>query len=324
MGWFKLRVLRSVFAAVALAVGLAPGFEAGGARAAEPLTVLLDWFVNPDHAPLVVAGQLGFFKDAGLEVRLVAPADPNDPPKLVAAGQADVAITYQPQLHLQIAAGLPLVRIATLIDTPLNSLMVLADGPVRTLADLKGRRIGFSVSGFEDALLATMLGQAGLGLKDTTLINVNFALAPALLTGQVDAVIGAFRNVEFNQIALEGHPGRLFLPEESGVPAYDELILVTSQARLGDPRLPRFLGALERGALQVVNHPDESWAAFVAAEPSLDDALNRRAWAATVSRFAHSPAALDPGRYDRFAQYLKERGLIETVPPVASYAVAGR
>ncbi len=54
---------------------------------------------------------------------------------------------------MQVDAGLPLKRIGTLVATPLNSLVVLADGPVREIADLKGRKIGFSVGGFEDALL---------------------------------------------------------------------------------------------------------------------------------------------------------------------------
>ncbi|HSK40874.1 MAG TPA: ABC transporter substrate-binding protein, partial [Arenibaculum sp.] len=119
----------------------------------EKLTVLLDWFVNPDHAPLFVAQERGYFRDAGLDVEFVPPADPSDPPKLVAAGRGDIAISYQPELHLQAAAGLPLTRIGTLVATPLNTVITLADGPVRTLADLKGRKVGFSVTGFEDAVL---------------------------------------------------------------------------------------------------------------------------------------------------------------------------
>ena len=97
----------------------------GPARAADRLTLLLDWFVNPDHGPILVADQLGYFKAAGLDVDIVAPSDPNDPPKLVAAGQADIGVSYQPQLHIQVDQGLPLVRIGTLVATPLNSLLVL-------------------------------------------------------------------------------------------------------------------------------------------------------------------------------------------------------
>ena len=291
------------------------------AAGAERLTVMLDWFLNPDHGPLVVAEGMGFFADEGLTVALIAPADPNDPPKLVAAGKADLAISYQPQLHLQVAEGLPLVRIGTLIATPLNSLVVLADGPVKTIADLKGRKIGFSVGGFEDALLRRMLGGADLGLEDVTLVNINFALTAALLSGQVDAVIGAFRNFELNQLDLEGRAGRAFFPEELGVPAYDELIFVARNDRLGDPRYSRFLAAIERAVIYMHNHPEESWELFRKNHPELDDELNRRAWRDTLPRFALSPAALDIGRYDRFARFLESEGLLRSVPPVETYAV---
>ncbi len=88
----------------ALLFGLVAALAPLSARA-EPLTILLDWFINPDHGPLVVALEKGYFAQAGLEVTLVEPANPNDPPKLVAAGQAALAVSYQPQLHMQAAAG---------------------------------------------------------------------------------------------------------------------------------------------------------------------------------------------------------------------------
>lgn len=307
-----------MFAAAALAASLVTALPAA---AQDKLTVMLDWFVNPDHAPLVVAQEKGFFKDAGLDVTLTAPADPNDPPKLVAAGGADLAVSYQPQLIIQVAEGLPLVRVGTLVSTPLNSVVVLRDGPVKKIEDLKGRKIGFSIAGFEDALLGAMLEKHGLGLKDVTLVNVNFSLSPSLLSGQVDAVVGAFRNFELNQMDIEKHPGRAFFPEEEGVPPYDELILVAHKDKTGDARIKRFLDAVERATLYILNHPEEAQAAFVKDRPELNDELNRRAWADTLPRFAHSPAALDSQRYARFAEFLKARGLIQAVEPVERYAV---
>ena len=289
--------------------------------AAERLTVLLDWFVNPDHAPLFVAAERGYFAEHGLEVELVAPADPNDPPKLVAAGRADIAITYQPQLYVQVAEGLPLKRIGTLVATPLNALVVLADGPIRSVQDLKGLKVGYSVGGFEDALLGAMLARHGLGLADIELVNVNFSLSPSLVSGQVDAVIGAFRNFELNQMDIAGRPGRAFFVEEEGVPAYDELVLVANSARLDDPRLRAFMDALEAGVQYLVNHPEESWQLFIGANPDLDDELNRRAWRDTLPRFALRPAALDHARYARFAAFMVARGLIGRALPVSDYAV---
>ncbi len=291
------------------------------ASAADKLTVILDWFINPDHAPILIAQELGYFAAQDLAVEIVAPADPNDAPKLVAAGQADIGVGYQPQLHLQVDQGLPLVRVGTLVATPLNILMVLADSGINSVADFKGKRIGISVGGFEDAVLRAMLGKHGLGLGDIQQINVNFALTPALLAGQVDGVIGAYRNFELNQLALENRPGRAFFPEEEGVPSYDELIFIANKSALGEPKLRRFIDAVEAGARYLVNHPKDSFALFIKGRPELDDALNRRAWDDTWPRFSQSPAALDTARYDRFARFLKAQDLIKTVPPVADYAV---
>ncbi|CAM3053755.1 putative hydroxymethylpyrimidine transport system substrate-binding protein [Paracoccus aminovorans] len=289
--------------------------------AQDKVTLMLDWFVNPDHAPIVVAQEKGFFKDEGLEVEVVAPADPADPPKLVAAGKADYAISYQPQLHLQVHEGLPLKRVGTLVATPLNCLMVKADGPVQEIADLKGRKIGYSVSGVEEALVGQILKTAGLTMQDVEMVNVNWSLSPALIAGQVDATIGGYRNFELTQMRLEGAEGRCFFVEEQGVPTYDELIFIANPERMDPDRTRRLLHAVERGAQYMVNHPDEAWELFSATAPDLKDELNAEAWKETLPRFSQSPAALDQGRYARFEQFLHQAGLIDAVLPVGDLAI---
>ena len=119
------------------------------ALAADRLTVLLDWFVNPDHGPLIVAREKGFFTAEDLEVELIAPADPNDPPKLVAARQADLAVSYQPQLHLQVAQGLPLVRSA------ITGISAVIDGKGRVLASLPLNEAGVIEAPLPPALAPT-------------------------------------------------------------------------------------------------------------------------------------------------------------------------
>lgn len=291
-------------------------------HAAEKLTVLLDWFTNPDHAQLIIAQELGYFAEEGLEVELIEPADPSLPPKLVAAGKADIAISYQPQLHVQVSQELPLVRFGTLVSTPLNSLVVMKDGPIKSIADLDGKKVGFSVGGFEDALLKSMLETQGLTLDNVELVNVNFSLSPSLITGQVDAVIGAFRNFELNQMDIEGYPGMAFFPEEHGVPVYDELILVANSKDRDSPALGQFISAIERATTYIINHPDESWALFRDSNPdTLDNELNKRAWVDTLPRFALRPRALDAGRYEAFGEFMKKQGLIDTVLPVGDYTV---
>ncbi|CAN7395715.1 ABC transporter substrate-binding protein [Neorhizobium tomejilense] len=310
-----IRILTASFIALA---SLATPISA---QAADKLSVLLEWFVNPDHAPMVVAKQRGLFADANLDVELIPPSDASAVPRLVSAGQADIGIHYQPNLYLDHQAGLPLVRFGTLVETPLNTVTVLADGPIKSLKDLKGKKVGFSVTGFEDAMLKRMLASEGLSNDDVELINVNFSLSPSLIGGKVDATLGGFRNFELTQMKLEGHAGRAFFPEEHGVPAYDELIFVTRTALAADSRLPRFLHAVEQASIFITNHPQEAWQLFVKAYPNLDDELNRTAFFDTLPRFAKRPAALDQGRYQRFASFMQEMGLIKTVPPVSGVAV---
>lgn len=291
------------------------------ANAGEKMTVLLDWFINPDHGTLYVALERGYFREAGLEIDFKAPADPNDPPKMVAAGKAALAVSYQPQLHIQVDRGLPLIRVATLVATPLNSLVVLRDSPITSIADLKGKTIGFSVGGFEDAILRAMLEKNGLKLSDVRMVNVNFSLSPALISRKVDAVIGAFRNFELNQLDILKRPGRAFYVEEEGVPAYDELIVVANKKNAARPIIRKFVGAMERGVQYLVNHPEKSWELFIKGRKQLDDDLNRRAWRDTLPRFALRPGALDRSRYETFAAFLKKQKLIEAVVPLDKYAV---
>jgi putative hydroxymethylpyrimidine transport system substrate-binding protein len=295
------------------------------AAAADKITVLLDWFLNPDHAALVIARTQGFFAKRNLDVELIVPADPSAPPKLVAAGKGDYAVSYQPQLQMfastqRPSEALPLVRVGVLVAQPLNALVALADGPIKTIADLKGKKIGYSLAGFEDAILGAMLETAGMTLKDVTLVNVNFNLTTALKARQVDAVIGAFRNFELNELELENLKGAAFLVEEHGVPPFDELILVAHRDTVDIDRTKRLLDALREATAWLRANPEAAWQAFATyGGKEVANELNRRAWKDTVPLLATEPASLDRTRYERFAAFLKGRGLIKRDVPVDSY-----
>lgn len=291
------------------------------AMAADKMTLLLDWFINPDHGPIIVAAENGYFEEVGLEVEIVPPADPSMPPRLVAAGQADLAVSYQPQLHLQIHEGLPLKRVGTLVATPLNCLLVLEDGPIKSPADLKGKKVGFSVAGVEEAVLGAVLGKYGVSTDDIELVNVNFSLSPSLMSGQVDAVIGAYRNFELNQMDIEGRPGTCFYIEEEGVPSYDELIYVANPDTMDADKVARFMAATEKATQYIVNNPQKSWEIFSGTSVELRDELNERAWADTLPRFALRPAGFDASRYVRFEQFLKDSGMIPSINPVEAITI---
>ncbi len=274
------------------------------------ISIGLDWFINPDHAPIIIANEKNYFKEKNINLEIIEPADPNDPPKLVAAGKIDIAISYQPQFHLQIDKNLPVIRLGSLVSTPLNCLVVLKNGNIKSIEDLKNKKIGFSVGGFEDALLSEMLKESGLTLSDVELININFSLSPSLISKKVDAVIGAFRNFELNQMNIVGQPGTAFYPEENGVPHYEELIYIINKNDKGKKIYKDFLDAVQKATVFIINNPEKSWELFHKYKKGLNDELNKRAFKDTIPRFSIRPRAIDKSSYKKFQKFLFKKGII--------------
>ena len=272
------------------------------AQAAEHITLVLDWFINPDHAPILVAQQIGAYAAEGLDVELVQPADPNIGPKLVAAGQADIALTAEPQFIEQVAGGLQLARLGVLIDRPLSSLVALRDSGVGKLADLRGKRIGYGSGEVERVMVSVMLRRAGVPPEDVQMVQIGEQLTVALLSHHVDAV-SVYRNFEPLELARQGAKIVQFDYERNGVPAFEDLMFASRPGPAGDTRYARFLRATTRGLVYLRAHPGESWEMVRKAYPDLDDPLNHAAWEATLPYFAVD--AGEKADYAGFAGFLQ-------------------
>ncbi|WEM45584.1 ABC transporter substrate-binding protein (plasmid) [Photobacterium sp. DA100] len=290
--------------------------------AQEKVTLMLDWFVNPNHGPIILAQEKGWFAEQGLQVQIQEPADPSVPDKLVAAGRIDLAVSYQSTLISSTAADLPLVRSATLISGPLNSMIVLDKSGIKSLADLKGKNIGVAIGGNEDATVGTMLRSEGVDMDSVKIINVGWALSSSLASGKVDAIWGGLRNFELNQLAIEGYDATAFYPEEHGVPPYDELIFVANKHKYNPETINKFNTAIEKATVYLINHPEQAWKEFVAYSPdTLNNDLNRRAWEDTLTRFALRPGAVELKRYDEYAEFMKQHNIIKTLPKAKDYVL---
>ena len=291
-----------------------------GAKANDKLTVVLDWYLNPDHAPLIVAEQIGSFEKRGLDVEIVTPSDPNIGPRLVASDKADIALSYQEQLYVFMDEDLPLTRIGTLIETPLNTILALPDSGIKTPADLKGKKVGFSVSSIEPVILGTMLEKQGLTIKDVELINVNFNLVSGLMSKQVDAVIGGYRNVEGNEIREQGVEPVIMTVEDYGIPPYDELIFVAKNDLKKHDAYKKFLEAVHEGQQYLKAHPQGTWDNFAKKYKELDTDLNKKIWMETVPLFSENPLHLDKEKYVSYGAYLYKKGIVKKEYPLDSFA----
>lgn len=288
---------------------------------AKPLTLILDWLINPDHAAILVAQEQGFFTREEVEVDIIAPSNPDDGPKLVAAGRADLAVTYQPQLVRQAAQGLPLMRIATLVDHPLNCLIVRNDSAIDKLTDLKGKHIAYTSHAEGTLMLSALLEKAHLTLRDVKTTNVSYDLTQALLSKRVDALINVMRNVEPLQMQFAHQSVKIFPIELAAIPSYDELIIVANKNKLTDQRLIKFLTALNKATLYLLNNPEKCWQVFARYHPILNNTLNHQIWQATLPYLARHPLTFDKKSYAQFMFFLKQKGIINKTLASDYYAV---
>ena len=295
-----------------IALAVATVLCAVGVFASQTFEVSLDFFVNPNHVPLVIAREFGFFADEGIDVELRVPADPSDPVKLAAVRTVDIALTPQINYLIARSEGLPLVAIGALVDRGLGGLLALRDHGIDSIDALRGGRIGYSLTPLEPILWRTMLDCAGIGEDDVRLVHAGYATMQALLAGSVDAV-GAFRNFEPFVAELEGADPIFFPQEEHCIPETYELVFVAHPdlvAERGDD-LAAFLRGVARGIERTVSEPEAAFAGFVEAHPDLDDELNRRSFDATIALYADGARHDDPEIWTEMRDYLSEHGLID-------------
>jgi putative hydroxymethylpyrimidine transport system substrate-binding protein len=285
--------------------------------ALEKFRLNLDWFPNADHVPLYAARDLGIFKRYGLDIEFAPPADPNDPLKLVAAGQAAFAVGYEPSVITARSQGLPVKAIGVLIDRPLSCLLYLKKGGIRTAAQLKGKRIGYSVESIDLPLLHALAADGGLQPDDYTPVNIKFNLTSALLTGQVDAVMGAFWNYELLEVEREHQPGGTLRLEDHGIPTYSEMVLISSDAFLKTHRdaARRFVLAVQEGIAFAKAHPQEAFALFAKSNPEANEDLDREAFRLSLPLFATTQVQ-SRAQWARWAKFAKDHGLIATAVAV--------
>jgi putative hydroxymethylpyrimidine transport system substrate-binding protein len=285
------------------------------------LSVLLDWRLNPDHAPLIIAEQQGFFKQEGLLVKLINPVNPSNTSTLVAKDKVDIGIAYEPQFMEQVDKGLPLIRVGTLIDKPLNCLVISEDDGVKTLADLKGKPIAATNDRLTRVLLKTMLAKQGLLHNDIELVNIRHRLTEALLSHHVEAVTGMMRNIDVPALELNGHKVTTYFPEEYGVPNYSALIFITNIKHTHDPRFPLFLNALKKAVAYLDEHPKTTWQQFAKKYPQANNKVTQAAWFDTMPYFAEDPASIDHVEWKHFAEFMQQHHLIRTVQPISRYTI---
>jgi putative hydroxymethylpyrimidine transport system substrate-binding protein len=319
------RIPAIALAVVVLAAAL--GLAACGEKSeetsteAQPLGLTLDFYPNADHAGIYMAQKLGYFREAGLDVSIDSPSDPAAPLKLVAAGQSDLAISYEPEVALAHDKGLEVIAIGALVNRPLTSLIWLKKSGIKGVGDLKGKTVATAGIPYQEAFLKTILARVKLSPADVKTVNVGFGLLPALIGGSAQAMLGGYSNVEGVDLRQHGLDPVVTPVDKLGVPTYDELVLVANRKKLEEEpeRFRLFIVALERGTAAAAKSPKAATKAVLEANHSLDPKLTEAEVKATLpllsSRLETKPYGyMDPGRWKTFVGWMRDNGLIESLP----------
>jgi len=279
-------------------------------QAAQNFTLILDWFPNVDHLPIYVARHQGYFSEEGLEIKIISPSETADGLKLAAAGKVDIAISYEPQTIIAAARGLEIVTFGRLIEHPLTTLLFMKDSGIAVPKDLEGKKIGYTVPGLMDILLAAFAKLNNI--EQYTAVNVGFSIVQSLTAGKVAAVMGPFKTYETVVMANRGYEVGYFELEKWGIPDYDELIFVTSLKTMKKNRaaLATFKKIVDRAIVYVRANPQKALQYYLEEVPEADRRTETDAFKLTLPYYAHDQK-LDVKRWQQFADFAFKFGLIE-------------
>lgn len=328
--------MRRLLSLLAVAAAVVPALSLSGCGAKhdkltaagapkQSVSLMLDWFPNADHVGIYRALAEGDFAKAGLDVHVQIPSNPASPLQLLAAGKVDLAISYEPEVMLARNQGEPLVAIAALVQRPLTSIVSLGSEHITRPAQLRGKTVGDAGIPYQHAYLQTILAQAGVPLSSVKEVNVGANLVPAMISGKVDATLGAYWNYEAIQLEQMGKHPNVIHVEDVGVPTYDELVLVTRENEIANREniLRRFVQALGRGYESVRSDPVAAVQSLVHANPSLSTKLQLASVRATLSSYFPSNPALpwgwqDPKEWTAYGEWMLHHHLISNPAAVAN------
>lgn len=302
----------TTFAALPIAALISRGSNAADAQ---KVTLALDWYPNANHAGIFLGQERGYYEAQGLQVDIYTPSDPTTVLQTVGAGKDTFGISYQTDVLLARAQGVPMVSVAALVQHPLLAVMSKKEAAIARPRDLVGKTVGYPGIPSQEAFLATMLETDGATLGDVSLVNVSFNLVPALISGQADAVMGAYWTHETILAEREGYPVDILRVEQWGVPDYYELVLVASEATVADRPdvVTSFLAATQHGYADAVADQPAALDALAAAYEGIDRDVETKGlqllvpvWTDGVTAFGEQTSA----RWDTYGQWMKERALI--------------
>jgi len=285
-----------------------------------PLKVTLDAEPGPETAGLLMAKDLEYFDEVGLDVSTYAPLGPERPVEYVEDGTVDVAVTHEPQLVLAREEGEPVVALGSLVSGPTLSLISLPEAGISDVADLKGKTVIIPGAPFQKDFLEAALSKAGLALDDIELKQNAYQLTSALTSGRADAIFGGSRSVEGAELESRDLDPVITEADELGLPPYDELVVIARENRVAaEPKLFRvFMAAVKRGTAAAIEDPEAAVTAISRSDETEFHPEPTELGLETALPLLSRTGQIDEAQTKRLIDWMHREGMIKQKLPVAA------
>ncbi|MDO5519894.1 MAG: ABC transporter substrate-binding protein [bacterium] len=240
------------------------------------VTVILDWTANTNHTGLYVAKEKGYYKDLGLDVEIVEPAEGSSL-QLLAAGKGDFAVSYQEDFTYALTAEnkLPLKAVAAIIQHNTSGYTSPASKGIKTVKDFEGKVYGGYGGPSEDAILKMVMEAGG----------ADFSKLTSVVVGTEDFFMATKNNIDF-ELTFEGWTNieaKLKGEEVNFIPLrelnesldyYTPIIATSNKVIENDEEMIyKFMEATTKGYEFAIENPKEAAEVLVTEVPGIDKEL---------------------------------------------------
>lgn len=313
---FALLIL-AVFVSVLTMSGCGTSDKKDTSNSLDKTTVILDWTPNTNHTGLYVALNKGYYKDEGLDVKIVQPSE-GSVTNLIAAGKGDFGVSYQEDVTYALTSDnpLPVKAIATIIQHNTSGFAAPKSKNIKTPKDFEGRVYGGWGSPSEEAVLKAVMEKSGGDFSKVKIVNI----------GNDDFFAATKKNVDFAWI-FEGWTGiqaKLkgeqldYIPVKDLDPALDYYtpILISSNKLISrnPEKVKKFLAATAKGYEYSINHPEESADILLKYAPEIDKNLALQSQKYMAGQYVSDAprwGVMKSQVWQRYAKFLKDKGLIK-------------
>ena len=301
--WKKIVAL--LVAAFALSLGVAAcggsddsSSDSGSSGEMKDATLVLDFIPGAVHAGIYEAKSKGYYEDNGINLKIIEPTSTADTLKLIDAGKADFGIADGIDMASQIEEGREAKAIMAILQRPPGGLITLEEDGIATPADLAGKTVGVTGVPSDNAILDTIMADAGSNSDEADVVTIGFNGVQSLEAGKVQAFTG-FIPADGVQVEADGYKTKSFPLDENGGPSYPGLVAFSTETMIADdPDLMKgFVEASIKGYQDALADPEAALTSLEDQTQGLDPELQKQVFDAYIPLFGES---------DTYGQFKKQ------------------